>query len=134
MIEDLITEILTTWGAPGAIAVFGVWYFYRREKALLEKLDKRDESRRVEQAEWEKMRDEYTHKLITIIQDTTHALTKISDSIEDLSKTSEKLQAIAEQSRFLVEQLRYLRLFLEKVMRVRQPGQAEKFYVPEEMR
>jgi len=125
--DELITTILKAWGPPGAILIAQTIYFLRKEKQMLEAIDKKDASRKIEQDDWEKRRDQFTEKYITIIQDTTTTLTKISEHIEEIQKTTEKLNN-------LVEQLRYLRLFLEKVMRVREPGQTEKFYVPEEMR
>lgn len=129
MIEEFVKEILKTWGAPGAIAALGIWYLLKREAKLLSKLEEMEKASQTAQKQWEEKREEFVEKLISIIEETTRALTKISDNVEELASTSEKLQNI-------VEQLRYLRLFLEKVMRVREPksGQTEKFYIPEEMR
>lgn len=125
--DELIATILKAWGPPGAILIAQTVYFLKKEKQMLEAIDKRDASRKVEQDDWEKRRDEFTQKYIAIIQDTTQILTTISNHIEEIQKTTEKLNN-------LVEQLRYLRLFLEKVMRVREPGGTEKFSAPEEMR
>jgi hypothetical protein len=81
-------------GDQGALLIAQAVYFVHKEREFL------------------KQQQESSQKLITIITDTTQALTTISNNIEDLQKISEKLQNLGEQ-------LRYLRLFLEKVMRVK---------------
>jgi len=128
MTEEQITQVVILWG-PVAVAVPAVWkFFISREKAIIEAQERKDverekrdqeRSQRIDQqeADWRDEQKEFSERLIKIIEQTTTALTTISVHIEDMQKTAEKLRNI-------VEQLRYLRKFLEQVIRVRKLAQS----------